>query len=66
MTMGLQAAEATFGAKVNAKGYKVINCAGVIQGDGIDIYKLAEVLEAVVAAGYSAEVGGKLHPDCSF
>ena len=54
--MGLRAAESTFGATVNAKGFKVVKCAGVIQGDGIDIYKLAEVLEAVLAAGFSAEV----------
>lgn len=54
--MALRAADATFGSTVNAKGYKVVKCAGVIQGDGINIYMLAQVLEAVLEAGYSAEV----------
>ncbi len=55
--MALQAADATFGSTVNAKGYKVVHCAGAIQGDGINIYMLAKVLDAVLEAGYSAEVG---------
>jgi len=35
---GLKAIEDVFGCQKNEKGYKVINGAGVIQGDGIDIH----------------------------
>ena len=32
--------------------------AGVIQGDGINLTSLSQILAAVLDAGYSAEVGG--------
>lgn len=51
-----QAAEKVFGVDVNAKGYKVPRGCGVIQGDGIKYERLASMLEAVLDAGYSAEV----------
>jgi nicotinamide phosphoribosyltransferase len=44
-----------FGSTLNAKGYKVINGAGVIQGDGINITTLGAILDAVLAEGYSAQ-----------
>jgi nicotinamide phosphoribosyltransferase len=44
-----------FGATTNAKGYKVITGAGVIQGDGINITTLKAILDAVLAEGYSAQ-----------
>lgn len=52
---GLVAAEKTFGAVVNKKGYKVLNNAAVIQGDGIDINTIADILKAVKEAEYSVE-----------
>ena len=53
--MALEAAEKVFGAETNGKGYKVIKGCGVIQGDGINIDGLRKILEATMAAGYSAE-----------
>lgn len=58
----LQAAEKVFGVDVNAKGYKVPRGCGVIQGDGIKYERLASMLEAVLEAGYSAEVKHRLCP----
>ena len=52
---GLKAAETVFGAMVNKKGFKVINNAAVIQGDGIDIKDMARILGKVEKAGYSVE-----------
>jgi nicotinamide phosphoribosyltransferase len=52
---GLKAAEAAFGADVNSKGYKVPRKVGVIQGDGICIHTIKTILDAVHAAGFSAE-----------
>ena len=51
----LQRLEARFGSRVNAKGYRVLQHVRVIQGDAITITSLPEVLEAVLAAGFSAE-----------
>lgn len=51
----LRAGEKAFGATVNAKGYKVTNHVGVIQGDGIDIHTITKILEAVLDAGFSAQ-----------
>ena len=53
--MALRAAEKAFGSSTNDKGFKVIEGCGVIQGDGINIDGLREILEATMAAGYSAE-----------
>jgi len=52
---GLKAIEDVFGSQKNEKGYKVINGAGVIQGDGIDIHIVKKILEAATKDGYSAE-----------
>ncbi|EFN59608.1 hypothetical protein CHLNCDRAFT_133026 [Chlorella variabilis] len=52
---GLRGAERAFGADVNGKGFKVLRGVGVIQGDGIDYHNIEAILEAVLAAGYSAE-----------
>ena len=35
---GLVALEKVYGVTVNTKGFKVINNAGIIQGDGINIH----------------------------
>jgi nicotinic acid phosphoribosyltransferase len=52
---GLQALEKAYGVITNSRGYKVINNAGIIQGDGIGLNDIKEILEATMAAGYSAE-----------
>ncbi|MEB3264446.1 MAG: nicotinate phosphoribosyltransferase, partial [Synechococcus sp.] len=44
-----------FGSRVNGKGYRVLQHVRVIQGDGITADSLPLVLDAVLAAGYSAE-----------
>lgn len=53
--MGLKAAEKTFGAIKNSKGYKVLKGVGVIQGDGINYNTMSKIIDAVIAEGYSAE-----------
>lgn len=40
---------------MNGKGFKVIKGCGVIQGDGISITKVADICDAALAAGFSAE-----------
>jgi nicotinic acid phosphoribosyltransferase len=52
--MGLRAAEKTFGATTNKKGYKVINNASVIQGDGVGYSEIKKILNTVMEEGYSA------------
>ena len=51
----LKAAEKVFGVTVNAKGFKVTNNVGVIQGDGIDVHVIDQILDAVLKAGFSAQ-----------
>lgn len=46
--------EKVFGSTVNSKGYKVLNGVRVIQGDGIAPPEVTEILECLMAAGYSA------------
>ena len=53
--MALRAGHEVFGSEVNSKGYKVVKGCGVLQGDGINIDVLRQILEAVMEAGYSAE-----------
>lgn len=50
----LKAGEAAFGATVNSKGFKVLNGVAAIQGDGIDHKVVIKILDAAIAAGYSA------------
>jgi len=50
----IQELDKIFGHTVNKKGYKVLNNVGVIQGDGIVPAQVTEILEALMAAGYSA------------
>ena len=45
-----------FGNSINTKGYKVLNPkVGCIWGDGIDLNGIAEILDAITRAGWSAE-----------
>ena len=54
--LALEAAEKVFGVEVNSLGYKVPKSCGVIQGDGINIHMLDNILQAVLARGFSAQV----------
>eukprot|EP00179_Madagascaria_erythrocladioides_P026307 CAMPEP_0198337530 /NCGR_PEP_ID=MMETSP1450-20131203/28694_1 /TAXON_ID=753684 ORGANISM="Madagascaria erythrocladiodes, Strain CCMP3234" /NCGR_SAMPLE_ID=MMETSP1450 /ASSEMBLY_ACC=CAM_ASM_001115 /LENGTH=510 /DNA_ID=CAMNT_0044042349 /DNA_START=74 /DNA_END=1602 /DNA_ORIENTATION=- len=51
---GLRAAEKTFGATTNAKGFKVLTGAAVIQGDGMNYDSIKQVVDAVLDAKYAA------------
>lgn len=47
---------ARFGARTNAKGYKVLpDCIRIIQGDGVTLESLPEILEAIKQRGLSTE-----------
>jgi nicotinic acid phosphoribosyltransferase len=52
---GLRAAEAVFGVTVNKKGYKVTKQTAVLQGDGINLQSLREIIARVLEEGYSAQ-----------
>lgn len=52
----LEAAEKVFGAPKNSKGFKVPRECGVVQGDGVDLESMNNILEAVMAKGFSAQV----------
>lgn len=43
-----------FGHTINTKNFKVLNNVRVIQGDGINEHSIQEILEKLLAAGYSA------------
>ncbi len=47
--------DATFGSTANSKGFKVLNHVRVIQGDGVNPTSIAQILERIVARGFSAE-----------
>jgi len=51
----LRRLEARFGSRLNSKGYRVLAHVRVIQGDGMTTATLPQVLQAVLAAGFSAE-----------
>ena len=62
---GLKAAEKCFPTVVNSKGYKVIQGAAVLQGDGINYENIREIQEKVMESGFSAQcvaygMGGSL------
>lgn len=61
----LQLLDEKFGHTINSKGYKVLNYVRVIQGDGINEKSIQEILNAAMAAEYSATniafgMGGQL------
>ena len=52
----VEALSEKFGYSVNTKGYKVLpNCVRVIQGDGITIESLPQILDNLMSRGFSAE-----------
>jgi nicotinamide phosphoribosyltransferase len=44
-----------FGSTINEKGYKVLNHVRVIQGDGVNPTSIAEILDAALKSGFSAD-----------
>jgi nicotinamide phosphoribosyltransferase len=62
----LQLLDQYFGSTLNSKGYKILNPkVGMIYGDGINDKSIKEILDAVVAAGFSTDnivfgMGGEL------
>jgi len=53
---GLKAAEKCFPTIVNRKGYKVIQGAVVLQGDGINYENIKEIQQRVMENGFSHHV----------
>eukprot|EP01080_Neovahlkampfia_damariscottae_P003703 gene3703-6592_t len=53
--MGLEACAKVFGTVKNKKGYLVIQGASVIQGDGINVHTIKDILEAAEKKGFAAE-----------
>jgi len=51
----LQILEQYFGSTVNEKGFRVLNNVGVLQGDGITIDSIKDILRWTEAAGFSAD-----------
>ena len=47
--------ERAFGSNTNGKGYRVLNHVRIIQGDGINIRSIREILSNLKINGYSAE-----------
>lgn len=45
--------DAKFGSTVNSKGYRVLNNVRVIQGDGINLESIRDIMDALIENGYS-------------
>lgn len=54
VTRVLEKLEAHFGSTLNSKGYRVLNCVRVIQGDGVNAESMAAILSRMEALGFSA------------
>lgn len=50
----VQILDTKYGHTINSKGYKVLNKVSVIQGDGIDINEVEEILNSLEQLGYAA------------
>lgn len=62
----LERLDKIFGHVLNEKGYKVLNKVKIIQGDGVDIHAIKEILEYMKMNKYSTDnitfgMGGALH-----
>lgn len=51
----LRLLDETFGSTLNARGYKVLNHVRVIQGDGVNPVSIGQILDRIIADGFSAE-----------
>lgn len=54
--MALEAAEKVFGVDTNKKGFKIPKGCGIIQGDGVDLGLIKEILAAMLERKFSPEV----------
>jgi nicotinamide phosphoribosyltransferase len=45
--------DAKFGSTINTKGYRVLNNVRVIQGDGINLDTIRDIMDALIDEGYS-------------
>lgn len=57
-----------FGVTENSKGYKVLNKVRIIQGDGVNMTSISDILMSMMNDGYSIDniafgMGGKLHQE---
>lgn len=55
VVLALKTLDKYYGSTVNSKGYKVIDHAAVIQGDGNDYDAIDAICKATIAAGYSVD-----------
>lgn len=51
----LRLLDEAFGSTLNGKGFKVLNHVRVIQGDGVNPVSIGQILDRIVADGFSAE-----------
>ena len=51
----LQILEQYFGYTVNDKGFKVLNNVRVLQGDGVNVESIGDILDTIIAKGFSAD-----------
>lgn len=51
----LQILEQYFGYTVNSKGFKVLNNVRVLQGDGVNVESIGDILDTIIAKGFSAD-----------
>lgn len=51
----LQILEQYFGYTINSKGFKVLNNVRVLQGDGVNIKSIGDILDTIIAKGFSAD-----------
>lgn len=51
----LQILEQHFGYTVNDKGFKVLKNVRVLQGDGVNIESIGDILDTIIAKGFSAD-----------
>lgn len=47
--------DSRFGSTTNSKGYRVLNGVRIIQGDGVNLESIVDILQAFKGIGYSAE-----------
>ena len=51
----LQILEQHFGYTINGKGFKVLNNVRVLQGDGVNVDSIGDILDTIIAKGFSAD-----------
>ena len=51
----LQILEEHFGYTVNDKGFKVLSNVRVLQGDGVNVDSIGDILDTIIAKGFSAD-----------